>query len=76
MNENTSNFSAAFTENSAFSADFGAVQTISGGVKSYSDLKDKPTLNGVTIEGVKTSADYKIINQGAITNDDILSLFK
>ena len=31
-----------------------------GGTSNYNDLKNKPTLNGVTIEGDKTSEDYGI----------------
>ena len=31
-----------------------------GGTSDYNDLKNKPTLNGVTIEGDKTSEDYGI----------------
>lgn len=31
-----------------------------GGTSNYNDLQNKPTLNGVTIEGNKTSEDYEI----------------
>ena len=31
-----------------------------GGTSDYNDLTNKPTLNGVTIEGDKTSEDYRI----------------
>ena len=31
-----------------------------GGTSNYNDLQNKPTLNGVTIEGDKTSEDYGI----------------
>ena len=31
-----------------------------GGTSNYNDLQNKPTLNGVTIEGNKTSEDYGI----------------
>ena len=34
--------------------------TISTGISDYTRLKHKPTLNGVTIEGEKTSADYNL----------------
>lgn len=30
----------------------------SGGTNNYNDLKNKPTLNGTTIQGDKTSGDY------------------
>ena len=32
-----------------------------GGTSNYNDLTNKPTLNGVTIEGDKTSEDYGIV---------------
>lgn len=32
--------------------------TGNGGVSSYNDLEDQPSINGVTIEGEKTSAEY------------------
>ena len=32
----------------------------SGGTTNYNDLANKPSINGVTLEGNKTSADYKI----------------
>ena len=35
------------------------------GTKDYTQLEDKPTLNGETIEGNKTSEDYHI--QGGVT---------
>lgn len=53
-----------------------SVALSTSGTKNYNDLTNKPSINGVELQGNKTSADYKIINQGAITNDDILSLFK
>ena len=36
-----------------------------GGTSNYNDLQNKPTLNGVTIEGNKTSEDYGIVSADA-----------
>jgi hypothetical protein len=35
-----------------------------GGVSSYNDLEDKPSINGETVEGAKTSDDYHISGGG------------
>lgn len=40
-----------------------------GGASNYNDLQNKPTLNGVTIEGNKTSEDYGI---GSADRQEIL----
>lgn len=39
-----------------------------GGTVSYNDLTDKPSLNGVTIEGAKTSRQYGLANASDIVN--------
>lgn len=55
-----------------------------GGTVSYNDLTDKPSLNGVTIEGAKTSADYGLqpagdyatqtqLEEGLATKQDVIS---
>ena len=40
----------------------------SGGTTNYNDLTNKPQINGVTLEGNKTSADLKIQSQTTQTN--------
>lgn len=41
-------------------------------IKSYNQLRDKPTLNSVTIEGDKVSADYKLQDKlGVVSEQDI-----
>ena len=55
-----------------------------GGTVSYNDLTDKPSLNGVTIESAKTSADYGLqpagdyatqtqLEEGLATKQDVIS---
>lgn len=55
-----------------------------GGTVSYNDLTNKPSLNGVTIEGAKTSADYGLqpsgdyatqtqLEDGLSTKQDVIS---
>lgn len=39
-----------------------------GGTGSYNDLTDKPSLNGVTIEGAKTSSQYGLANASDIAD--------
>lgn len=41
---------------------------IGGGTVNYNDLTNKPTINGVILEGNKTSADLKIQSQTTQTN--------
>ena len=41
----------------------------SGGTTNYNDLSNKPSINGVTLSGNKTSSDLQI--SGSITIDDI-----
>lgn len=36
-----------------------------GGVSSYNDLEDKPSINGETVEGAKSSDDYHISGGGS-----------
>lgn len=40
----------------------------SGGTTNYNDLTNKPTINGVTLEGNKTSADLNIQSQTTQTD--------
>lgn len=40
----------------------------SGGTTNYNDLQNKPSINGVTLEGNKTSADLNIQSQTTQTN--------
>ena len=44
---------------------------------NYNDLKNKPTLNDVTIEGKKKSLDYNLQDKmDRIKNSDIEEIFK
>lgn len=40
----------------------------SGGTTNYNDLTNKPSINGVVLEGNKTSADYNIQSQTTQTD--------
>lgn len=49
----------------------------SKGSNNYNDLYNKPTLNGIVIEGNKQSIDYNIQDKmNSITNSDIENAFK
>ena len=63
-------FQVGFTTGDTLKAGFGDTQVIATG--DYDKLKNKPVLNGVTIQGEKGSEDYKL--QGAmdeVTAQDI-----
>lgn len=46
------------------------------GTNDYDELSNKPSINGITVEGAKTSQDYKIYDEAQELNmqeiDDII----
>lgn len=50
---------------------------VTPGDESYSNLSDRPSINGVTLEGNKTSSEYGLQNEIQFaSNLDIDKLFK
>lgn len=52
--------------------EFGVFYETGGGAGDYALLENKPKINGVTVQGEKTGADYRLQDlMGAITPQEI-----
>lgn len=51
-----------------------SVALSTSGTKNYNDLTNKPSINGVELQGNKTSADLYIDTYESLTNTEILRI--
>lgn len=70
---NPFSFEAQFSEDASFEAQFSEdIRPVIGGTSNYNLLHNKPSINGVTLQGDQTSEDLQI---NSISNEDIEKLF-
>ncbi len=66
--EDNTAFTAVIAEdNTAFTADFGAATVLERGTNDYEQLINKPSIEGVTLEGNKTFPELNLVEEDNAT---------